>query len=469
MVKEADRLQQMHKRGISQRQGNGRRRRQGTRQQSIREFIHDSVHGPIIIEPHEKLLLDTAIFQRLRRVKQLQTAHFVYPGANHTRFEHTLGVFYIASYFAEHALESLVDEGAIKHSEKIGYKRLVKLWALFHDIGHGPFSHTFDNTILSKVGTNHEKLSIKIIRENKELQQKFREKEFKDTDINVEDIEKAQLDSLAKFDKVEAALLQIIKGPYSADTTDYLLRDSYHTGVEYGRVAWQRLILTSRIIGDKMCLEKRSMSALKSFFFARHQMYETVYFHRTNSAADRMVQDLLTAAQDIILPYTQDLNKYVDLDEESLLQLLKQSSNERVAQMTRDYMNRRIPWRLAYEMQKPINEAILVDIIKSDYYQQRLQEGIAKNVNYDILFYIGGMHLPETPLNPFRDIAIVDVYDPEDNKVRKWDFIHELYSHSPYYAWLRVYIDKKHNSKEKMSLINAAKKVFGSKVTEVHM
>ena len=436
----------------------------------IREFIHDPVHGPIILESHEKLLLDTSIFQRLRRIRQLQTAHFVYPGANHTRFEHTLGVFYIASYFAENVLESLIEEGTIKHSEKVDYKRLVRLWALFHDVGHGPFSHTFDSIILSKIGLNHEKLSIRIINENREIQHLFRSRQFKATGISVKDIEKAQVDSLSKFDKVEVALLQIIKGPYSADTTDYLLRDSYHTGVEYGKVAWQRLILTSKIIGDKMCLEKRSMSALKSFFFARHQMYETVYFHRTNSAADKMVRDLLSMTADIIIPYAEDLNKYVDLDEESLLQLLKNSNDERIGQTTRDYMNRRIPWRLAYEVQESINEAMLVDIIRSDQYQQKLQADIDRNLNSSsISYYVSGMHLPETPLNPFTDIAIVDVYDPENDKVEKWNFLHELYSQSPYYTWLRVYIDKKNNRREKASLINAAKKVFARKISEVHI
>lgn len=438
----------------------------------IREFVHDPVHGPIILEPHEKLLLDTSIFQRLRRVKQLQTAHFVYPGANHTRFEHTLGVFHIASYFAETVLEPLVDAGTIKHSEKIEYKRLVRLWALFHDIGHGPFSHTFDHVILSKLGSNHEKISVKIINENKEIQQQFRSKEFKATGITVKDIVKAQADSLTKFDKVETALLQIIKGPYSADTTDYLLRDSHHTGVEYGKVAWQRLILTSKIVEGKMCLEKRSMSALKSFFFARHQMYETVYFHRTNSAADRMVRDLLSMAQDIILPYVEDFNKYMELDEESLLQMLKNSKHEKISQLAHDYINRRIHWRLAYEIQRSINEAMLMDIIRSDQYQQRLSQDIAGNLisQYNnISFYVSGMYLPETPLNPYRDIAIVDVYDPENDKVDKWNLIRELYSQSPYYTWLRVYIDKTQTSKEKAALVSAATKVFAGKVSEVHM
>jgi HD superfamily phosphohydrolase len=236
-------------------------------------------------------------------------------------------------------------------------------------------------------------------------------------------------------------------------------------------VAWQRLILTSKIIGDKLCLEKRSMSALKSFFFARHQMYETVYFHRTCSAADRMVRDLLSTGQEIILPFTEDLNRYVDLDEESLLQLLKNSSDESISEMARDYMDRRIPWRLAYEVQRPINEGMLVDIIRSDQYQQRLQQDIAKNLNSMNMFsfYVSGFYLPETPLHPFSDIAMVDVYDPENDSVEKWNFIHDLYSRSPYYAWIRVYIDKNHGIKEKDDLINAARKVFAGQIGEVHM
>jgi HD superfamily phosphohydrolase len=435
----------------------------------IREFVHDPVHGPIRLEPHEKLFLDTPIFQRLRRVKQLQTAHFVYPGANHTRFEHTLGVFHIASYFADNVLEQLVDSGTLKHTEKLHYKRLVRLWALFHDVGHGPFSHTFDTAVMSKIGMNHEKLSIRIIKENDEIHKGFSSKEFKATGISIRDVIKAQEDSLSKFNPIEKALLQIIKGPYSADTTDYLLRDSYHTGVEYGRVAWQRLILTSRILGDKMCLEKRSKAALISFFFARHQMFDTVYYHRTNSAADRMIRDILERASDTILPYVEDLNKYVDLDEESLLQMLKNSSDKTTSQMTRDYMNRKIPWRLAYEEQKPINESLLIELLRSEQYQKAIQQKIERKVSKDLNFYVTGFYIPETPLNPFRNIAEVDIYNHDTDSVESWNFIHDLYMHSPFHTWLRVYIDKKYGQKDKAALVRAAKDVFSGSVAEVHM
>ncbi|GEM_PF-278258 len=435
----------------------------------VRELVHDPIHGSITLEPHEKLFLDTPIFQRLRRVKQLQTAHFVYPGANHTRFEHTLGVFHIASYFADSVLEQLVCSGVLKHSEKLHYKRLVKLWALFHDVGHGPFSHTFDNAVMSKIGLNHEKLSIRIIKENDDICNVFASREFKETGLAVKDVVKAQEDSLAKFNPVEKALLQIIKGPYSADTTDYLLRDSYHTGVEYGKIAWQRLILTSRIVGDKMCLEKRSKAALVSFFFARHQMFDTVYYHRTNSAADRMIRDILERASDAILPYVEDLNKYVDLDEESLMQMLKNSSDKTLSQMTRDYMNRRIPWRLAYEEQKPINESLLIELLRSEHYQKAIHKKISEIVQRGLNFYVTGFYIPETPLNPFRNIAEVDIYNHDTDSVESWNFIHDLYMHSPFHTWLRVYIDKKHDQKEKQILVRAAKEVFSGNVADVHM
>src|SRR5690606_37600534 len=188
-----------------------------------------------------------------------------------------------------------------------------------------------------------------------------------------------------------------------------------------------------------------------------------------NSAADRMIRDILERASDAILPYVEDLNKYVDLDEESLMQMLKNSSDKTLSQMTRDYMNRRIPWRLAYEEQKPINESLLIELLRSEHYQKAIHKKISEIVQRGLNFYITGFYIPETPLNPFRNIAEVDIYNHDTDSVESWNFIHDLYMHSPFHTWLRVYIDKKHDQKEKQILVRAAKEVFSGNVADVHM
>ncbi len=433
----------------------------------IREIFQDPIHGAIIVEPHEKLFINTAVFKRLRRIKQLQSVHLVYPGANHTRFEHILGVMHVSSYFAENLLEPLVDSGAIKHREKNYYVRLARMWALAHDIGHGPFSHTFDNVVLSKFGTNHEKLSAQLIREEPELSQLFMKKEFKNLGLKQGDITKAQEEfSTKKFDKIETALLQIIKGAYSADVIDYLLRDSYHCGTpEYGNIGWQRLILTSSIVKNRIVLEKRSKPTLLSFYFSRHQMFNTVYYHRTSRTVDIMVRDILKEGYQVIEPYIQDLKKYVGLDEESLLQILK-NSDGRVSEIVGDYLARRIPWRLVDEKEIPVTDTIVTKMVKDESYQNKVVEEIRKSLKNKIDFFVDGVYLKETPLSPFGDTQMVDLYDVNTRKIESYNLLSDL-TRGQHTVWIRVYVNKKDDA-HRSKLSSAFRKTFGE-MEEVHM
>jgi len=437
-----------------------------TFQKPFRDLIQDPVHGFITVEPHEKLFIDSAIFQRLRRIKQLQSVHLVYPGANHTRFEHVVGVMHLAGYFAEKTLDQLVETGIIKPSEMLRYYYLARLWGLFHDIGHGPFSHAFDNAILKKLGTNHELLCAKLIHEIPEMQELFSKKEFKETGLTSDDIAKSQEPySDNKFDDIEKALLYVIKGPYSADIADFIQRDALHSGVrEYGNIGWQRLVLTSFIRRNKVVLEDRSKAALLSFYFSRHQMFNTVYYHKTCRAADRMIQDILSAGKEMITPFVENLANYSELDEESLIHMLKQRPE--TSELATDYLARRIPWRLAYETQWGTSEAAIAQMVRDETYQRLLQENIQKELASNVSFFVDGAYLRETPLSPFEGQSTVTIYNRIGGVEEQWNPLSDFYRGGGHAFWIRVFINKKDDS-QRQKLQNACRKI--AQVQQVHM
>ena len=133
------------------------------------KIIKDPLHGYIKVFPHERCIVDSPPFQRLRRLKQLPAAQYVYPGAVHTRFTHSLGVMHVAGLFAEHLYSKL----GIDRAELERLVAIARLLGLLHDIGHGPFSHTFEDHVLSKYGTNHEIVGGRLVREHQDLSSCF--------------------------------------------------------------------------------------------------------------------------------------------------------------------------------------------------------------------------------------------------------------------------------------------------------
>ncbi len=198
--------------------------------------IRDPVHGFIYRESHERDLIDTKLFQRLRSLHQLALAYLVYPGATHTRFDHSLGAFHVAGGLAKALVQSDAE------------RRLVRLATLLHDVGHGPFSHVAE-PILQKHSSKdvffgkaeskiHELISAKIILENTEL------REF------LSDRDRQNIVGLLDGSFGHGYLHEIVSGPIDADKQDYLLRDSYFTGVKYGIYDQERLKNTLRVYED---------------------------------------------------------------------------------------------------------------------------------------------------------------------------------------------------------------------------
>ncbi|MCW8801769.1 MAG: HD domain-containing protein, partial [Candidatus Bathyarchaeota archaeon] len=244
--------------------------------------IKDPVHGYIYITETEKQLIDSYPVQRLHRLRQLAGSEFVYPGANHTRFEHCLGVMHLAGKVAENQnLAPLMSEEEIQ---------TVRMACLLHDVGHGPFSHVFEHLLVKFLGKTHEDMTRWIIEES-ELQDII-----KDTGYNPDDVAKLAVGELRKPKK--AFLDQIIQSAIDIDKLDFVVRDTYHTGAEYGYVDIFRLIHMLDVLGENLAVDVGALSALESFVLARLESFRSIYFHRVGRAAQIMLASAMEAAKD---------------------------------------------------------------------------------------------------------------------------------------------------------------------------
>ncbi len=263
------------------------------------KIIRDPVHNivPFEDEPCDRLLLqliNTKEFQRLRRIKQLGLSQLVFPGADHSRFAHSIGVMQVARRFLERVSRVCPDSCHEEH------RTVVLAAALLHDVGHGPFSHAFEKV----TGEKHERRTLEIITDpstdvntvlGKELAERVRV-------FFSEDVAEGQRDA-----DIPAFLTQVVTSQLDADRFDYLLRDSLATGTDYGRFDLEWLIQHLYVDSEKgrFFLGRKAQFAAEAYVFARYHMYRTVYFHKTTRAAEVMLRSLLRR-------YKKRLDEFVD-------------------------------------------------------------------------------------------------------------------------------------------------------------
>lgn len=242
-----------------------------------RKIINDPVFGFINV-PNDFLydIIQHPIFQRLQRIKQLGLASFVYPGAQHTRFQHSLG----AMYLTHEAIKQLRQNGQeITPEEADG----VLVAILLHDIGHGPFSHVLENTLVN--GISHEEISLRLMQQ-----------------MNSEMDGKLTLAIRIFQDQYPKHFLhQLISSQLDMDRMDYLRRDSFFTGVTEGVIGSARLIKMLDVYNDQLVIEAKGIHSIENFLIARRFMYWQVYFHKTAVAAERMLIKILGRAKELSL------------------------------------------------------------------------------------------------------------------------------------------------------------------------
>ncbi len=240
-----------------------------------RKIINDPVHGFITI-PDELIydLIEHPYFQRLRRIKQLGLSHLVYPGANHTRFHHALGAMHLMVKAIDVLRKKNVE---ISEEERIGAIAAI----LLHDIGHGPFSHTLEHSLLNKV--HHEEVSLLFM---EELNRQFDGKLKLAIDIFNN-----------KYSK--PFLHQMVSGQLDMDRLDYLQRDSYFTGVEEGVIGSERIITMLDVVDGNLVVEEKGIYSIENFIGARRIMYWQVYMHKTVVASEYMLTSILRRAKEL--------------------------------------------------------------------------------------------------------------------------------------------------------------------------
>ena len=295
--------------------------------------IFDPIHGHITFSKIMWDIIDTPQFQRLRNLKQLAASHFIYMGNNHTRFEHCLGTGFLSKdlihrcfdIVKKNRTEDQIDQNEIDYCIKC-----VSIAGLCHDIGHGPFSHLFDN-IINNLGLenkfDHEEFGGKII-------------EYLIDDNNIEGIDEDMLKTInslidgTKLTKIEYKwIYQIVankENSIDVDKFDYIQRDIYHSGVKTLSVDYHRIFQDINIINDNICFSEKNDMSLHSLFEARYCLHNKIYNHPKAICVDSMIKDALLLSNDYF-KFEEAITspeKFIKLDDHILETILTFSLND---------------------------------------------------------------------------------------------------------------------------------------------
>lgn len=276
-----------------------------------KKFIRDSVYGDINLSEFEVKVMDMPQFQRLRRIKQLGLISLIYPGATHTRFEHCLGTMNLGSKLAE---ELELDQDDVD---------LIRISALLHDIGHGPFSHVSEGVL----SFPHEELTRYVV-----------------TQTSMRDLleEKFDVNEIADIINGKGHLGPIVSGELDVDRMDYLLRDSHNTGVSYGIIDYERIISNLKL-EDGLILDIKGVQAAEGALVSRYFMYPSVYQHHTTRIVNSMFRRALQKTFDEKIIDEHEIYRYDDSD---ITSMFRNSENEYVRDIMFRLDNRIIPKRV---------------------------------------------------------------------------------------------------------------------------
>jgi uncharacterized protein len=337
--------------------------------------IRDPIHGNIQLNETEAKIVDTPEMQRLRYIKQLDTTYLIFPGANNSRFEHSLGTM--------HVTKELTAQIYGKGFEELSYVGLL------HDIGHGPFSHLSEDVIKKHLHKNHEQLGDEAIRKSA-----------------IKDIIS---DSGLSFNKImsyfnDAEKIDIVGGPLGSDRIDYLMRDSHYTGVAYGIIDYERLKSRLTLYKGRVSIMDSGISGAESLLIARYFMFQNVYSHHAKTISNKM---LLKALELAVENGVFDAKELARMYDEELVYRLVNSDNKRVSRLAGRFRNRNL-FKRAYfnnlkeniEIEKLEKEIMRAGIASDGFVAHVIQFGGGKD-NMDVVDsennYIGKL----TEVSPF--------------------------------------------------------------------
>jgi len=365
--------------------------------------IIDPIHDFVRVNQSELEIIDTPIFQRLRRIKQLSGAHLIYPGAQHTRFEHSLGVMHIASMACQTLLEkSIIPLDQIQN---------LRFAGLLHDIGHGPFSHLFEEILQKNQKISHEDIGRNIIQKT-EIGDLISRNGFS---------KKSIADTAFGYSKHQF-LNEVISGALSADIMDYLLRDGYFTGAEHAKIDHKRLTYSLDVYKNKLALDKSALVNFETMMISRYQMFKAVYFHKTVRAGEVMLLKAMSLAEDELGLSSLDLDDFLKLSDESvitkLLNLPERNPQLRTSKkIATDYLNRNL-FKCVFERTTSSTRNLGIKLV------EELKESIAKKSNVnpsEIHLDTSTTHsIPMTPTNKESKSVILITKEP---KVKAEEFL----------------------------------------------
>jgi HD superfamily phosphohydrolase len=350
--------------------------------------IKDPVHGYVYITEAEKNVIDSFPMQRLRRLRQLAGSEYVYPGANHTRFEHCVGVMYLAGKVVENPnISRLVSDDEVD---------MARVAALLHDVGHGPFSHVFEQLLIRDLEKTHEDITSWIV-EKSEISDKIAKMGYKP-----EDVGKLAVGKLHKPGK--AFLDQIISSAVDVDKQDFIVRDTYHTGAEYGFIDVFRLIHALDVLGEDLAVELGALSALEAFIIARIESFKSIYFHRVGRAAQIMLATAMEkASEELGLTSFKTPEEYLAMDDYTVWSALKKSEKSK---LIIENLERRRLLKCAYERTFYEKDTMISNIFGREAYRRQMQSEIAEEAGVEVESVV--IDVPTVPSVPYHHAVLME-------------------------------------------------------------
>ncbi len=342
------------------------------------KYVRDPIHGYIGITDVERQVMDTMPVQRLRGIRQLSITHMTYPGADHTRFAHALGTMHIAGQMVDRLRRSV----EISDDEW----QMVRLAALLHDVGHGPFSHSSEEILVKYRGLNHEQLGREVVLKS-ELADVLRACGFEPTEI----IELA----FGKETKGKRYLRQVTASQVDADKLDFLVRDSYYTGVEYGRIDISRLVQAMDVVGEDIAFDLKALYALEAFMIARYEMFLAVYYHHSVRAAEILLHKAMEHGRELIgLTTFEGIDEFLRMDDAYVMTKLRELEPEELeepaerslAARAREMMarlDRRDLPKVAYQRDVHIKDPYVARLLSDEAVRHQKELEIARAAGVD--------------------------------------------------------------------------------------